>query len=258
MPQQLEKNPIQDQMRRDIRVKANISKVKNIIGVHSGKGGVGKTTFAINIAALLAKHHSVILIDADIDCPNVPRSLGLKGQFKFVNKRLQPFEKYNMKIFSTGFLQESEEEPIMFRGPLKHHALMQMLELGDLGEADYMIIDMPPGTSDIPLSVMQSLRPRGMIIITSPQDLALLDAKRSAQMSLNMGIPLIGIVENMSGEHFGSGGGETLANEYNAPFLGRIELNKIFRETSETGKIAVLEDKEIARKFSDIIAKAGI
>ncbi len=251
-------NPIQDQMRRDIRVKANISRVKHIIGVHSGKGGVGKTTFAINLAALLAKNHRVILVDADIDCPNVPRALGLKGQFQFVNKRLQPFEKYNMRIFSTGFLQDQEEHAIMFRGPLKHHALMQMLELGDLGEADYMIIDMPPGTSDIPLSVMQSLRPQGMLIITSAQNLALLDAKRSIFMCMNMGIQVIGIVENMSGEIFGEGGGEQLASEFNVPFLGRISLNKIFRETSESGKIAVLEDKEIARKFTGILEKANI
>lgn len=257
MPEIVE-NPLQEQLRRDIRVKANISKIKNIIGVHSGKGGVGKTTFAINLAAMLARHHKVILLDADIDCPNVPKALGLKGQFQFVDNRLQAFEKYNMKIFSTGFLQEAEEQPIMFRGPLKHHALMQMLELGDLGEADYMIIDLPPGTSDIPLSVMQSLRPRGMIIITSPQDLALIDARRSVNMAISMGIQVLGIVENMSGEVFGHGGGEQLAEEFNVPFLGRIPLNKIFRETSESGKIAVLEDKEVARKFSEIIAKAGI
>ena len=257
MPE-LAENPIQEQMRRDIRVKANISKIKHIIGVHSGKGGVGKTTFAINLAALLARHHNVILVDADIDCPNVPKALGLKGQFQFIDKRLKPFEKYNMKIFSTGFLQEAEEQPIMFRGPLKHHALMQMLELGDLGEADYMIIDMPPGVSDIPLSVMQSLRPQGIIIVTSPQSLALLDAKRSMNMAMTMGIQVLGVVENMGGEIFGEGGGEDLAKEFNVPFLGRIALNKIFRETSESGNIAVLEDKEIARKFSDIIDKAGI
>lgn len=257
MPELIQDKRVQ-MLQREQRVRENLGRMKRVIGVHSGKGGVGKTTVAVNIAALLARRHQVGLLDADIDCPNVGTALGISQQFATEGSKLLPVEKYGMKIASTAFLFGAEEQSIMFRGPIKHHALMQLLEVVDFGALDYLIIDEPPGTSDVPLSTMQFIRPHGMIIVTAPQPVAVADAKRSIRMAMNLNIPVLGVAENMSGDTFGSGGGEQLAREMGVPFLGRIPLDARIREFSDKGKVPALEDAGIGKMFEDIAAAAGL
>src|SRR3989338_856182 len=206
----------QDQMNALHR---NLDQIKHKIAVLSGKGGVGKTTVAVNMAALLAKKgYKVGLLDSDIDCPNVGKMLGIEEIFRIDEGMLVPMEKYGMKILSMAFFQ-SDDKPTIWRGPLIHSAIMQLIEKSDIGVLDYLIIDMAPGTHDSTLTVFQFLDVSSAVVVTTPQPLAIMDAKKSALAARHFGKPA-GIVENMTGDMFGAGGGMVLAKELGAPFLG--------------------------------------
>lgn len=229
-----------------------------LIGVHSGKGGVGKTTVAINLAVLLARKKRVGLLDADIDCPNVPQMLGIKEKLGTENGLIKPAERFGLKIVSTALLQGNPEKPLIMRGPMKHHVLMQMLARTEWGLLDYLVMDLPPGTSDVPLSVMQLLKPDGMICVTTPQEVALADAKKSVFMARGIGIGVIGLVENMCGDIFGEGGGENMAKEIGAPFLGHVKLRKEIVKFSEGGTPPVLLSKDVNEEFKNILRVSGL
>ena len=212
-----------------------------IIAVASGKGGVGKTTIATNIAVALADAGaSVGLMDADILNPNIPVMTGLGyGRPKVIDNKMQPLEAWGVKIISTGFLTPPDK-PMIMRGPMLHSAIRQFFTDVNWGRLDYMIVDLPPGTGDAPLSLAQSFPLTGAVIVTQPQDVAVVDALRSAAMFETLEVPLLGVVENMSGEFFGSGGGETLAQQRGLPFLGRVPLAAVLREGGDYGRPLVV------------------
>ncbi len=212
-----------------------------IIAVASGKGGVGKTTIATNIAVALADvGASVGLMDADILNPNIPVMTGLGyGRPKVIDNKMQPLEAWGVKIISTGFLTPPDK-PMIMRGPMLHSAIRQFFTDVNWGRLDYMIVDLPPGTGDAPLSLAQSFPLTGAVIVTQPQDVAVADALRSAAMFETLEVPLLGVVENMSGEFFGSGGGETLAQQRGLPFLGRVPLAAALREGGDYGRPLVV------------------
>ena len=212
-----------------------------IIAVASGKGGVGKTTIATNIAVALADAGaSVGLMDADILNPNIPVMTGLGyGRPKVIDSKMQPLEAWGVKIISTGFLTPPDK-PMIMRGPMLHSAIRQFFTDVNWGRLDYMIVDLPPGTGDAPLSLAQSFPLTGAVIVTQPQDVAVADALRSAAMFETLEVPLLGVVENMSGEFFGSGGGETLAQQRGLPFLGRVPLAAALREGGDYGRPLVV------------------
>lgn len=213
----------------------------SIIAVASGKGGVGKTTIATNVAVALAEAGARVgLMDADILNPNVPVMTGLGyGRPKVIDGKMQPLEAWGVKIISTGFLTPPDK-PMIMRGPMLHSAIRQFFTDVNWGQLDYMIVDLPPGTGDAPLSLAQSFPLTGAVIVTQPQEVALTDALRSAAMFETLEVPLLGVVENMSGEFFGSGGGETLAEQRGLAFLGRVPLAADVREGGDYGRPLVV------------------
>lgn len=244
-----------ESMRRQFEQKRQVAgalaQINHKIGVYSGKGGVGKTTVAVNLAATLAHEgHSVGILDVDIDCPNVVRAMKVaeRPQVGQDNKML-PSERFGVKIMSMGFFQQNEEEAIIWRGPMVHNAINQLLQTTDWGELDYLVVDLPPGTSDAPLTVMQNLELDGFIVVTTPQELAKIDAKRSINMIRKLQVKVLGVVENFSGEIFGSGAGEELASELGLDFLGSIELRPEYRDTS---KPTVLLSNDVLGEYSGI------
>ena len=238
------------QQKRDITEK--LSHIKKKIGVYSGKGGVGKTTVAVNLAVTLAqKGYRVGLMDTDIDCPNASRVLGVTEKATFQDGLIVPPEKYGGKIVSMAFFQENEEEAIIWRGPMVHNAINQFLQTTAWGDLDYLVVDLPPGTSDAPLTVMQVLDLDGFVVVTTPQDLARLDAKRSINMIRKLNVRVLGVVENYSGEIFGTGAGEELATELGLPFMGCLELRPDYRDLS---KPAVLSSPIVAAEYESILA----
>src|SRR5205809_1729043 len=219
--------------------------VKNIIAVGAGKGGVGKTTVAVNLAIALAKCGGKVgIIDADIYGPNVPIMLGMKTQLTTDGQKIVPAEKYGLKVISMGFLT-ADEAPIIWRGPMLHGALQQFFREVNWGALDYLVIDLPPGTGDISLSLSQTVPVAGAIVVTTPQQVALADSRRAVAMYKKLNIPPLGIVENMSyfvcpdcgheADIFGRGGGEQMASDLNVPFLGRIPLYQPIREGGDSG-----------------------
>jgi len=230
--------------------------MKSIIAVSSGKGGVGKSTVAMNIAVGLAEAGAkVALIDADILNPNIPQMAGLgAGRPKVLNNKMLPIEAYGVKIMSTGFLIDPDK-PMIMRGPMLHSAIRQFFTDVDWGELDYTIVDLPPGTGDAPLSLAQSFPLAGAIIVTQPQEVAVADALRGAAMFEQLNVPILGVVENMSGEFFGSGGGEKLAQQRNIPFLGRIPLQANVREGGDYGRpvMAYDPDSPAGLAFQEIV-----
>lgn len=229
--------------------------IRSIIAVASGKGGVGKSTVSINMAISLAEHGAKVgLIDADILNPNIPQMAGLgSGRPKVVNNKMQPIEAYGIKIMSTGFLTDPNK-PMIMRGPMLHSAIRQFFMDVDWGELEYMIVDLPPGTGDAPLSLAQSFPLAGAVIVTQPQGVAVADALRSIAMFEQLNVPIVGIVENMAGEFFGQGGGEKLAMERDLPFLGRIPLDPSVREGGDYGRpvVAVSPDSEAGKAFTEL------
>ncbi|MCY4024250.1 MAG: Mrp/NBP35 family ATP-binding protein [Anaerolineaceae bacterium] len=219
----------------------------SIIAVASGKGGVGKTTVATNIAAALAEAGAEVgLMDADILNPNVPVMTGLGyGRPKVVDGKMQPLEAWGVKIISTGFLTPPDK-PMIMRGPMLHSAIRQFFTDVNWGRLDYMIVDLPPGTGDAPLSLAQSFPLTGAVVVTQPQDVAVADALRCAAMFETLEVPLLGVVENMSGDFFGSGGGEQLAGQLDLTFLGRVPLAAELRESGDYGRPLVITAAESA------------
>lgn len=235
--------------------------VKNAIAIASGKGGVGKSTVAVNVAVALAKSGARVgLLDADIYGPNVPTMMGLEQMPPPRNNKMIPAENHGVKVMSIGFLVKPEQ-PLVWRGPMLHSAIRQFIGDVDWGELDYMIIDLPPGTGDAPLSLAQTLPLSGSVIVTLPQQVSLDDARRGLEMFRQLEVPVFGIVENMSylempdGSHvdvFGTGGGERLAQEAGVPFIGAIPLDPEVRKGGDTGIPIVLSAPEspVARSLT--------
>ncbi|MGQ9630476.1 MAG: Mrp/NBP35 family ATP-binding protein [bacterium] len=243
---------------RALTERRTIPGVKNVIAVTSGKGGVGKTTVSVNIAVALAQSGaSVGLLDADIYGPNIPIMMGIKGRPQTEGQRAKPLEAYGVKVMSMGFFLPSDDAPVIWRGPMLNSMLRQFLFDVDWGELDYLVVDMPPGTGDVQLTLAQSVPITGGIIVTTPQDVASIDAKKALVMLRKVGVPLLGIVENMSyficphcggrSEIFGKGGGERIGRELGVPFLGGIPLDPSIRAGGDSGKPASAEDPESPR-----------
>ena len=239
--------------------------MKSIVAIASGKGGVGKSTVATNLAVCLAEAGaSVGLIDADILNPNIPQMFGLgSGRPRVVNNKMQPLEVYGVQLISTGFLT-TPEKPMIMRGPMLHSAIRQFFTDVEWGSLDYMIVDLPPGTGDAPLSLAQSFPLTGSIIVTQPQAVAVADAIRAAAMFEQLKAPVLGVIENMSGESFGSGGGEKFAESRGLPFLGRIPLSAAVREGGDYGRPISIDraDSEAGRAFrkltEDVAARISV
>ena len=242
--------------------------VKHIIAVGAGKGGVGKSTTAVNLAlGLAAEGKKVGILDADIYGPSLPRLLGLKGKPETVDgKVLKPMEAYGLKAMSMGFLVE-EETPMIWRGPMVMSALTQMLREVEWGELDVLVVDMPPGTGDAQLTMAQNVPLAGAVIVSTPQDLALIDARKGLSMFRKVDVPILGIVENMSyficpdcgGRHdiFGHGGARDEATRIGVPFLGEVPLAMPIRETSDAGRpvVATAPDGPHAKVYLEIAAR---
>lgn len=234
--------------------------MRSIIAVASGKGGVGKSTVAVNVAVALAEAGARVgLMDADILNPNLPTMTGVgNGRPRVNGTKMLPIEAYGLKVISTGFLIDPNKAMVM-RGPMLHSAIRQFFTDVDWGEIDYMVVDLPPGTGDAPLSLAQSFPLTGAIIVTQPQDVAVQDALRSINMFEQLNVPIIGVVENMAGDFFGSGGGEKLAAKLDVPFLGRVPLDAEVRKGGDYGRpvVATDPDSEAGKAFhalSQVIA----
>jgi ATP-binding protein involved in chromosome partitioning len=228
--------------------------VKNVIAVGAGKGGVGKTTLAVNLAIALAKCGSKVgMIDGDIYGPNVPIMLGVKTQLMTDGQKIIPAEKYGLQVISMGFLT-SDDAPIIWRGPMLHGALQQFFREVRWVDLDYLVIDMPPGTGDVALSLSQTVPVAGAIVVTTPQQVSLADSRRAVAMYKKLNIPPLGLIENMSyfvcpecsheSDIFGRGGGEQLATELNVPFLGRIPIYQPIREGGDSGVPLMISEPE--------------
>lgn len=244
--------------------------VKNIIAVASGKGGVGKSTTAVNLAlALSAEGASVGMLDADIYGPSQPRMLGVKGQPQSKDgKSLEPVMSYHIQSMSIGYLID-EDTPMIWRGPMVTQALEQLLKDTNWAELDYMIVDLPPGTGDTQLTLAQKIPVSGAVIVTTPQDIALLDARKGLKMFEKVQVPVLGVVENMSihicsncghEEHiFGEGGGVRMAEEEDVDFLGSLPLNTQIRMDADGGKPSVVADPEgrVAQMYIEIARRTA-
>ncbi|WP_457754984.1 P-loop NTPase [Thermovibrio ammonificans] len=259
----------------DVKLTCNLSKIKHKIGILSGKGGVGKTTVATNLAAELAKRgYKVGLLDADLHGPNVAKMFGAEGQRLFADPNSQTIKPFiplgmpNLRIVSMAFLLENPDQPVIWRGPLKHQAIKQFLAEIDWGDLDFLIVDLPPGTGDEALSVAQLIKPMdGFVIVTTPQEVSLLDTRKSISFAKMMNVPVLGIVENMSGlicphcgkeiDLFKRGGGEKAAKELDVPFLGRIPIEPAVVEAGDKGVPIVISHPESAsaKAFAEVVEK---
>jgi len=246
--------------------------VKNIIAVASGKGGVGKSTTAVNLAlALSAEGARVGILDADIYGPSQPTMLGIKGNPSSEDgKFLEPMVNHDIQSMSIGYMIESEDAPMVWRGPMVTQALDQLLRQTRWDNLDYLVVDLPPGTGDIQLSLAQNVPVTGAVIVTTPQDIALLDARKGLKMFEKVGIKIIGIVENMSthicskcGHEepiFGSGGGEKMCADYKTEFLGGLPLDIHIREQADSGKPSVIADPDgkVAKTYKQIARRIAL
>lgn len=226
--------------------------VDAIIAVGSGKGGVGKTTLSVNLAVALATMgYKVGLLDADVYGPNVPLMLGVNAQPKMAGEnRIEPLEAFGIKVISVGFLNPGDK-PIIWRGPMLHQIIKQFLDMVEWGHLDYMVVDLPPGTGDIALSLVQSVPLTGAVVVSTPSDVSLQDARKAIEMFRQMKVDLVGIVENMSFftcphcnheiDIFSRGGAEKMAQQFGVAFLGNIELDPEVRKSGDGGKPIVLE-----------------
>ncbi len=251
-----------------------LPRVKNIVAVASGKGGVGKSTTAVNLAlALAAEGASVGILDADIYGPSQPMMMGIDGRPESEDgQTMEPLENYDVQVMSIGFLV-AQDEAMIWRGPMATQALEQLLRQTNWKDLDYLIVDMPPGTGDIQLTLSQRVPMTGAVIVTTPQDIALLDAKKGIKMFEKVGVPILGLVENMAvhicsncghTEHiFGADGGKKMAAEYGMSYLGALPLNMQIRLQADNGKPTVVADpdgevagiyKAVARQVAVAIA----
>jgi ATP-binding protein involved in chromosome partitioning len=229
--------------------------VNSIIAVGSGKGGVGKTTLAVNLALALQKlGHKVGLLDADVYGPNVPLMLGTNAQPRVMgDNRIEPLEIHGLKVISVGFLNPGDK-PLIWRGPMLHSIIRQFLGSVIWGELDYLVIDLPPGTGDVALSLIQTVPLTGAIVVSTPSDVSLQDARKAIEMFRQMKVDLVGVVENMSYfvcphcQHeidiFSRGGAQKTAQQFGVAFLGGIQLDSDIRQSTDSGKPTVLEGED--------------
>ncbi len=245
--------------------------VKNIVAVASGKGGVGKSTTAVNLAlALAAEGAKVGLLDADIYGPSQPMMMGIDGRPESSDgKTMDPLENYGVQVMSIGFLV-NQDEAMIWRGPMATQALEQLLRQTNWQDLDYLVVDLPPGTGDIQLTLSQRVPMTGAVIVTTPQDIALLDARKAVAMFEKVGVPILGLVENMAvhvcsncghAEHiFGEGGGKRYAAERNIPYLGALPLDMQIRLQADNGKPTVMADPDgtIAAIYKDVARQVAV
>lgn len=243
------------------RIAEKMRKIKHKLMVLSGKGGVGKTTVAVNLAVTLAlKGHKVGLLDADIHGPNVPKMLGVQNAKLEVNERnmIVPVEPVpNLKVISIQMALPQDDLPVIWRGPLKHKAIQQLLDEVEWGDLEFFIIDMPPGTGDESLSVAQLIPDLdGVLIVVTPQEVALLDATKAINFTRQLQKKVVGIVENMSGEIFGRGGGKKAAEKYNVPYLGSIPMDANIVKCGDAGEPFVMKypESEAAKAFEEVVS----
>jgi ATP-binding protein involved in chromosome partitioning len=248
-----------------------LPKVKNVIAVASGKGGVGKSTTAVNLAlALAAEGAAVGILDADIYGPSQPMMMGITGRPESADgTTMEPLENYGVQVMSIGFLVDASD-PMIWRGPMATQALEQLLRQTNWAELDYLIVDMPPGTGDIQLTLSQRVPLTGAVIVTTPQDIALADARKGLKMFEKVGVPILGIVENMAVhvcskcghvEHiFGADGGRKMATEYGVDYLGALPLNLSIREQADAGRPTVVSDPdgEIAGLYKSVARSVAV
>ena len=250
---------------RAIKDKENIS-IKNIIAISSGKGGVGKSTIAVNIAIALSNTGSKVgLMDADIYGPNIPTMMGLKALPQPKDGKLIPAEAFGVKVISIGFLVK-DGQPLIWRGPLLHSTIKQFISDVEWGSLDYLVVDLPPGTGDVQLSLSQHIPVTCGVVVTTPQQISVDDASRGIEMFQKLDIPIAGVVENMGGlelpdgtiiDVFGNGGGEDMANKYNLNFLGRIPLDPNVRISGDSGTPIVVSNQnaKVSVIFNGIAGK---
>ena len=258
----------------DQQVAENLSKIRHTVVVISGKGGVGKSTVSANLAFTLARddEHQVGLLDADIDGPNIPKMLGIEdeGVTGFSDRFIPVNVRPNLAVISMAFFLPYRDSPVIWRGPLKSVAIKQFLGQVEWGNLDYLIVDLPPGTGDAPLSVAQIIRNvSGAIVVTTPQDVALLDSRKAVTFARKLNVPIMGILENMSGfvcPHCGGnvnlfkmGGGEEAAREMDVPFLGRVPMDPKIVESSDSGTpfVESFPDSPAAEAFLKIVERCN-
>lgn len=226
--------------------------IDNIIAIGSGKGGVGKTTISVNLAVALARMgHKVGLLDADVYGPNVPLMMGTNAQPRLAaENRIEPLEQFGVKMISVGLLNPGDQ-PVIWRGPMLHQLVRQFLQQVVWGDLEYLIVDLPPGTGDVAISLIQTVPVTGAVVVTTPSDVSLQDARKAVGMFRQLKVDILGMVENMSFfvcphchqeiDVFSKGGGERTAKQFDLNFLGRVELDPDIRKAGDTGKPAVLE-----------------
>ena len=249
--------------------KVPIPGVRSVIAVGSGKGGVGKTTVAVNLAITLEKlGHKVGLLDADMYGPNVPLMMGIRAQPRASGDRILPLERFGVRLMSMGFLHPGDA-PIIWRGPMLHGAIQQFLRRVEWGELDYLVIDLPPGTGDVQLSLAQTTPLTGAVVVSTPSDVSLEDARKAIHMFDQVRVPVLGVVENMSYlvcphcneriDVFSHGGAHRTAAQMNVPFLGELALDPEVRIGGDTGKPVALRDEKDPRAAAYIeLARAVI
>jgi ATP-binding protein involved in chromosome partitioning len=250
--------------------KQAIEGVRNVVAVGSGKGGVGKSTVTVNLAIALAQSGAAVgILDADIYGPNIPLMMGITGRPCAINERIQTLGNYGVRLMSMGFLLDEDDTPVIWRGPMLHSVIQQFIRQVDWGELDYLLIDLPPGTGDVQLSLTTTVPLTGAVVVSTPQDVALQDARKAIQMFRQVDVTVLGIVENMSyfkcpncGEisHvFSHGGGAETAERYNAPFLGEVPLTAALREGGDAGKpvVAMIPDSPVTEAFRQIASRTA-
>jgi ATP-binding protein involved in chromosome partitioning len=266
---------VEVQMTASVRKGAQMSKkqeivgVKNIVAIGSGKGGVGKSTVTANLAVALARTGAQVgLMDADVYGPNIPLMLGITGRPHAVNNRIVPLEKHGVRVISMGFLAE-QDTPLIWRGPMLHSVIQQFLHQVQWGELDYLLIDLPPGTGDVQLSLTQNVPLMGAVVVSTPQDVALQDARKAIMMFRQVRVEILGIVENMSyflcpkcnerTDIFSHGGGSATAAKYDVPFLGEIPLDTSIRVGGDSGKPIVIADPDspAAKIFAQVASNVA-
>ena len=243
---------VRDQFKQKQEISNSLNSIKYRIGIYSGKGGVGKTTVTTNLALTLAKKgRKVAILDCDIDCPNVTKVLRISERPQADDEgKMIPPKKHGVSVMSMGFFQENEDEAIVWRGPMIHNAINQFISKTNWGDIEYLLCDLPPGTSDAPLTVMQTLNLDGFIVVSTPQELAALDAKRSINMIKKLNLNVFGVVENMTGGIFGKGAAIQMAEELGLPVLSEISL---LREYSDSYEPVVHTNNTSEEEFNTLL-----